>query len=318
MTRSPCAAARCRHSGHAAPTRPRSSSRRRSRGVEQADGLLQAPPAAADGALEGEQQVGAAGCAFLVRGVGDPGAQHPAAPYAGLGPVEQRAGAGRGQHAVPPGVERGPQLVGDAVEFGVQAGPASRSGWWTRVSAARVARSPGRRNASSSRAPCRASRSSRSSRASGSAAWSTATSTAASGTRREPSRSGRGSSRMPRRSAIRSITSAAVSPLTSRARSCAPAGGTVSGGSWLTALVLRWVRSSRSARVTARCRVQARSPRAGTTVTRTGQPSPRNQGGEFGGERDVEPAGGGAAAGAQPRVDGLGAVGPGGDPGRDG
>ncbi len=39
-------------------------------------------------------------------------------------------------------------------------------------------------------------------------------------------------------------------------------------------------------------------------------------GGEFGGERDVEPAGGGAAAGAQPRVDGLGAVGPGGDPGQ--
>ncbi len=36
-------------------------------------------------------------------------------------------------------------------------------------------------------------------------------------------------------------------------------------------------------------------------------------GGEFGGERDVEPAGGRAGAGAQPGVDGLGAVGPGGD-----
>ncbi len=54
----------------------------------------------------------------------DPGAQHPAAPDAGLGPVDELPGAGRGQYAVPAGVERRPELVGDPVEFGAQAGPA--------------------------------------------------------------------------------------------------------------------------------------------------------------------------------------------------
>ncbi|GAA3115743.1 hypothetical protein GCM10017687_31350 [Streptomyces echinatus] len=68
--------------------------------------------------------------------------------------------------------------------------------------------------------------------------------------------------------------------------------------------------------MTARCRVQARSPRAGDHGDEDGPALAAEPGGEFGGEGDVEPAGGGAGAGAQAGVDGLGAVGPGGDLGQ--